>query len=301
MNTSEQPQHSTRDFMKLVIISGLSGSGKTVALHTLEDEGFYCVDNLPLGLLPAFIEQLSSRQMQIYDQVAVGIDARSGASDLKRFREIIDPMKNDIIDIEVVYFETSVNELIKRFSDTRRRHPLTRKGIPLAEAIDIERNLLSPIALSADLCLDTTHTNVHQLRGLIKKRIISRSPQQLSILFQSFGFKHSVPTDSDFVFDVRCLPNPHWEPSLRPLTGQDPEVQAFLKQQDDVIDMFSHIRNFLEYWIPKFAEQNRYYLTVSIGCTGGQHRSVYIAELLNNYFRDKFNNISLRHREMDNP
>lgn len=272
-----------------------------MALHTLEDEGFYCVDNLPVGLLPAFIEQLSSRQMQIYDQVAVGVDARSGAADLKRFRDIISSMKNDKIDIEVVYFETAINELIKRFSDTRRRHPLTRKGIPLAEAIDIERNLLSPIALTADLCLDTTHTNVHQLRSLIKKRIISRPPQQLSILFQSFGFKHSVPTDSDFVFDVRCLPNPHWEPNLRPLTGQDPEVQAYLKQQDDVIDMFSHIRNFLEYWIPKFAEQNRYYLTVSIGCTGGQHRSVYIAELLNNYFRDKFENISLRHREMDNP
>jgi len=294
-------KHSAQYYMKLVIISGLSGSGKTVALHTLEDEGFYCVDNLPVGLLPAFIEQLSSRQMQIYDQVAVGVDARSGASDLKRFRDIIGPMKNDKIDIEVVYFETAINELIKRFSDTRRRHPLTRKGIPLAEAIDIERNLLSPIALTADLCLDTTHTNVHQLRALIKKRIISRPPQQLSILFQSFGFKHSAPTDSDFVFDVRCLPNPHWEPSLRPLTGQDPEVQAYLKQQDDVIDMFSHIRNFLEYWIPKFAEQNRYYLTVSIGCTGGQHRSVYIAELLNNYFRDKFENVSLRHREMDNP
>ena len=272
-----------------------------MALHTLEDEGFYCVDNLPLGLLPAFIEQLSGQQMQVYDQVAVGVDARSGASDLKRFRDITSSMKSDKIDNEVDYLDTAVNELIKRFSDTRRRHPLTRKGIPLAEAIDIERNLLSPIALNADLCLDTTYTNVHQLRALIKKRIISRPPQQLSILFQSFGFKHSVPTDSDFVFDVRCLPNPHWEPSLRPLTGQDPEVQAFLKQQDDVIDMFSHIRNFLEYWIPKFAEQNRYYLTVSIGCTGGQHRSVYIAELLNNYFRDKFENISLRHREMDNP
>lgn len=154
-----------------------------MALHTLEDEGFYCVDNLPVGLLPAFIEQLSSRQMQIYDQVAVGVDARSGAADLKRFRDIISSMKNDKIDIEVVYFETAINELIKRFSDTRRRHPLTRKGIPLAEAIDIERNLLSPIALTADLCLDTTHTNVHQLRSLIKKRIISRPPQQLSILF----------------------------------------------------------------------------------------------------------------------
>ena len=285
--------------MKLIIISGLSGSGKTVALHTLEDEGFYCVDNLPLGLLPDLTKQLTSRQMQIYDQVAVGIDARSGAEDLNRFYEIIQATKTDTIDIEVIYFEADINELIKRFSDTRRRHPLTQKGIPLAEAIDIERNLLSAIALEADLCLDTTNTNVHQLRAIVKQRIISRPNQQLAILIQSFGFKHSVPTDSDFVFDVRCLPNPHWEPQLRPLTGQDPEVQAFFKDQDDVVDMYSHIRNFLEYWIPKFAEQNRYYLTASIGCTGGQHRSVYIAELLNTYFRDTFDNVSLRHREME--
>jgi len=285
--------------MKLIIISGLSGSGKTVALHTLEDEGFYCVDNLPLGLLPDLTKQLTSRQMQIYDQVAVGIDARSGAEDLNRFNEIIRAAKTDTIDVEVIYFEAAINELIKRFSDTRRRHPLTRKGIPLAEAIDIERNLLSAIALEADLCLDTTHTNVHQLRAIIKQRIISRPNQQLAILIQSFGFKHSVPTDSDFVFDVRCLPNPHWEPQLRHLTGQDPEVQAFFRDQDDVVDMYSHIRNFLEYWIPKFADQNRYYLTASVGCTGGQHRSVYIAELLNTYFRDNFANVSLRHREME--
>lgn len=284
--------------MKLIIISGLSGSGKTVALNTLEDEGFYCVDNLPLGLLPNLTETISSRQMQIYDQVAVGIDARSGAQDLQRFNEIIKSVKNDKITIEIIFFEAAINELIKRFSDTRRRHPLTRKGIPLAEAIDIERNLLSPISLKADLCIDTTHTNVHQLRALVKDRIISRPAEQMSILIQSFGFKHSVPTDSDFVFDVRCLPNPHWEPQLRPFTGQDPAVQAFFKDQDDVIDMYSHIRNFLEYWIPKFAEQNRYYLTASIGCTGGQHRSVYIAELLNTYFQGKFENVSLRHREI---
>lgn len=285
--------------MKLIIISGLSGSGKTVALHTLEDEGFYCVDNLPLGLLPAFIEQLTSQQLQIYDEIAVGIDARSGASDLRRFKQIINSLKSDSIEIEIVYFQAEINELIKRFSDTRRRHPLTRKGMPLAEAIDIERNLLSPIAHDADLCLDTTNTNVHQLRALIKDRIISRPNQELSILIQSFGFKHSVPTDSDFLFDVRCLPNPHWEPSLRPLTGQDAEVQEFLKNQPDVIDMYEHICKMLEHWVPKFAEQNRYYLTVSIGCTGGQHRSVYIAERLNQYLRTKFSSVSLRHREME--
>ena len=285
--------------MKLIIISGLSGSGKTVALHTLEDEGFYCVDNFPLGLLSDFTEHINNQQIQIYQEVAVGIDARSGANDLKQFNQIIKNIKNKKIEVEVIYFQADINELIKRFSDTRRRHPLTQKGIPLAEAIDIERNLLLPISQDADLSLDTTHTNVHQLRAIVKDRIVSRKNQELSILFQSFGFKHNTPTDSDFVFDVRCLPNPHWEPDLRSLTGQDPEVQAFFKKQDDVIVMFNHISNFMEYWIPKFAEQSRYYLTVSIGCTGGQHRSVYIAEELNHYFREKFTNVSLRHREME--
>ncbi len=285
--------------MKLIIISGLSGSGKTVALHTLEDEGLYCVDNFPLGLLPDFTDHILNQKIKIYEDIVVGIDARSGAKDLKCFQQFIDTIKNKNIEVEVVYFHADVNELIKRFSDTRRRHPLTRKGMPLAEAIDIERNLLLPITQIADLTLDTTRTNVHQLRALIKDRIISRPKQELSILIQSFGFKHNTPTDSDFVFDVRCLPNPHWEPELRALTGQDPEVQNFFKKQDDVIDMFSHIRNFMEYWIPKFAEQSRYYLTISIGCTGGQHRSVYIAEQLHQYFRIKYSAVSLRHREME--
>lgn len=285
--------------MKLVIISGLSGSGKTVALHTLEDEGFYCVDNLPLGLLNGFAEQIMSHQMRIYDNVAVGIDARSGINDLKRFNEIIKSVKETGIEVETIYFQANINELIKRFSDTRRRHPLTKKGMPLTEAIDIERNLLAPITVDADLVIDTTHTNVHQLRDIVKQRLIKRSSEELSILFQSFGFKHSVPTDSDFVFDVRCLPNPHWEPLLRPLSGQDPEVQDFLKDQKEVTDMFNHIRNFMEFWIPQFSQQNRYYLTISIGCTGGQHRSVYIAERLCHYFKDRFSNVSLRHREME--
>ena len=264
--------------MKVVIISGLSGSGKTVALHTLEDEGFYCVDNLPLGLLSGFVEQVMNHQMQIYDNVAVGIDARSGVNDLRRFNDIIKEVKDTGTNLEIIYFQADINELIKRFSDTRRRHPLTKKGMPLIEAIDIERNLLAPITVEADLCIDTTHTNVHQLRDIVKKRILNRSSGELSVLFQSFGFKHSVPSDSDFVFDVRCLPNPHWEPLLRPLTGQDTAVQEFLHEQDEVNNMFNHIRNFMEYWIPQFAKQNRYYLTISIGCTGGQHRSVYMAD-----------------------
>ncbi len=284
--------------MKLIIISGLSGSGKSVALHTLEDEGFYCVDNLPLGLLSGLTEQLTSQQMQIYNEVAVGIDARSGANDLRRFNDIIAELDKESIETEIIFFRADIDELIKRFSDTRRKHPLTRKNIHLSEAIDIERNLLSPIANAADLCIDTTHTNVHQLRALIKERVITRPAEQLSILFQSFGFKHSVPSDSDFVFDVRCLPNPHWEQELRPLTGKDAGVIEFLQQQDDVNDMFDYISGFLETWIPKFADQNRYYLTVSVGCTGGQHRSVYMAEKLYSHFHDRYTNVSVRHREM---
>ncbi len=285
--------------MKLIIISGLSGSGKSVALHTMEDEGFYCVDNFPLGLLTEFVDQIKKQQIQIYDEVAVGIDARSGAEDLKQFNDTIKLIKSKHIEVEVIYIHADINELIKRFSDTRRRHPLTRKGIPLAEAIDIERNLLLPIAKDADLNLDTTHTNVHQLRSLVKNTIISRPKEQLSILIQSFGFKHSTPTDSDFVFDVRCLPNPHWEPSLQALTGQDKPVQDFFNRHDEVADMIKHIKVFMDHWIPKFAEQSRYYLTISIGCTGGQHRSVFIAEQLHKHFSAQYAGASIRHREMD--
>ena len=286
--------------MNLVIISGLSGSGKTVALHTLEDEDYYCIDNMPLGLLPEFAQRVMNRTIQPYENIAVGIDARSDARDLRRFPEIIKPLQELDISIEVIYLQAELSTLIKRFSDTRRRHPLTRKGLPLAEAIEVERNLLSDIAAGSDLFVDTTFKNVHQLRELIKELIVKReNKNSLSVLFQSFGFKHGTPTDSDFVFDVRCLPNPHWEHKLRPLTGLDEEVIEFLKSHGEVRQMLSYIRDFLENWIPKFEQQNRYYLTVSIGCTGGQHRSVYIAQQLCEDFRDKIDTVSIRHRELD--
>ncbi|MCW8956684.1 MAG: RNase adapter RapZ [Gammaproteobacteria bacterium] len=285
--------------MKLIIISGLSGSGKTVALHTLEDEGYYCVDNLTLSLLPSFIDQIVEHEFKAYDLVAIGIDARSGSQNLDSFSDIIKSIKSTAIDIEVVFFQAEKNTLIKRFSDTRRKHPLTRKGAPLGEAIDIETSLLQPISTAADLNIDTTNTNIHQLREQIKQRILNRPKNELSLLIQSFGFKNSVPTDSDFVFDVRCLPNPHWEESLRPLSGQDPEVQHFLHDKPDVIAMLDQISQFMEYWIPKFAEQNRYYLTISVGCTGGQHRSVYMADQLLKRLQNHYSNVSLRHREME--
>lgn len=284
--------------MKLVIVSGLSGSGKTIALHTLEDEDYYCVDNLPLGLLPDFVERVSNRSLQPYDNIAVGIDARSESHDLRQFNDIIKPLREKNIELDVIYLQAEIATLIKRFSDTRRKHPLTTKGLPLFEAIEVERNLLSTVSSEADLFIDTTYTNIHQLRDQIKKQIINGSGAKLSLLFQSFGFKHGTPTDSDFVFDVRCLPNPHWESNLRPLTGLDKEVAAFLQPQEDVQDMLETIKNFMQSWIPKFESQNRHYLTVSIGCTGGQHRSVYIAQQLCDDFSEIIDNVSVRHREM---
>lgn len=284
--------------IKLVIISGLSGSGKTVALHTLEDEDFYCVDNLPLGLLPEFVERILGRKIQPYKNIAVGIDARSEAEDLRRFNEIIKPLRSKDLGLEVIYLQADLPTLIKRFSDTRRKHPLTTRGLPLSEAIEVERNLLSEIASESDLFVDTTYTNIYQLRDFIKQRIIQHKNTSLSLLFQSFGFKHGTPTDSDFVFDVRCLPNPHWEPTLRPKTGLDEEVINFLQSQGDVSAMLEYIKDFLQFWIPKFEQQNRYYLTVSIGCTGGQHRSVYMAQQLYNDFGQLLENVSIRHREI---
>jgi len=288
--------------MKLVIISGLSGSGKTVALHTLEDEDYYCIDNLPVGLLPQFVAQLLSRRVQLYDDVAIGIDARSNSEDLREFNSIIKEIqKSDVsnkIEIEIIYLQAELDTLIKRFSDTRRKHPLTRKGLPLSEAIEVEKNLLKDVASAANLYIDTTYTNIHELRDYIKERIVKREKSNLSLLFHSFGFKNGAPSDSDFVFDVRCLPNPHWEPNLRALTGQDPEVIEFLQEQDDVQQMLQHIKDYLNFVIPKFIKQNRYYLTVSIGCTGGQHRSVFIAETLHDDFRNHLEHVSIHHREL---
>lgn len=284
--------------MKLVIVSGLSGSGKTVALHTLEDENYYCVDNLPLGLIPDFVERVLSRDLQPYENIAVGIDARSDSNDLRRFNEIIKPLREKDIHLEVIYLQAELTTLIKRFSDTRRKHPLTTKGLPLAEAIEVERNLLSAVSSEADLFIDTTYTNVHQLRDLIKEQVVKNKGEKLTLLFQSFGFKHGAPTDSDFVFDVRCLPNPHWEPKLRPLTGLDKDVIEFLQSQDDVQEMLDHIEGFMQHWLPKFKQQNRFYLTISIGCTGGQHRSVFIAQQLYDDFKGANDNVVIRHREM---
>lgn len=285
--------------MRLIVVSGLSGSGKSVALNTLEDEAFYCIDNLPTGLIGPLVEQLLSGNMAVHERVAVGIDARSDVSDLRAFPELLDELRErDGLTVEVVFLQTATETLLRRFSETRRKHPLSRDGMPLVEAIDREQDILSGISDRADLLIDTTHLTLHGLRALLRERLLPDDPHGLSLLLQSFGFKNGVPLDSDFVFDVRCLPNPHWEPRLRALTGTDQEVVAYLEANDEVERMFESIRDFLERWLPAFQAENRAYMTISIGCTGGQHRSVYLAHRLANWFQDPIDQVSVRHREL---
>ena len=285
--------------MKLIIVSGLSGSGKTVALHALEDQGYYCIDNLHLGLVTAVVQQLMSPRLKLYDRAAVGIDARSGVDELGRFPEILRELRAMGVDVEVVFFQAEPETLLKRFSETRRKHPLARKGIPLIEAIHVEKTLLAEVAGEADLMVDTDRTTVHELTALVRERIAGSQDEALSLLFQSFGYKHGVPADSDYLFDIRCLPNPHWEPTLRHQTGRDPAVAEYLAGHPLVEEMFGMLRDFLETWIPRFEAENRCYLSVSIGCTGGQHRSVYMVERLGRHFRQRYeDNVSIRHREL---
>ncbi len=284
--------------MKLIIISGLSGSGKSIALHVLEDLGYYCIDNLPIGMLPALADQLRQLNRSGYSQFAVGIDARNLSSEMEYFPAILQGLRSDNLQCEVIFLEADNATLLKRFSETRRRHPLSSKDIPLSEAILQERVLLDPIASMANLHIDTTSTNIHQLRDLIRQRIDGDKSTGLSIMFQSFGFKHGIPVDADFVFDVRCIPNPHWVPELRALTGLNNEVASYLEKHEDALNMFKDIRNFLQTWIRCFEADNRSYMTIAIGCTGGQHRSVYMVEKLSEYFRNIRDGVLVRHREL---
>ena len=282
--------------MKLTIVSGLSGSGKSVALHTLEDEGYYCIDNLPANLLPDLMAQLRKSHVNVYSNVAVGLDARS--SGLKSFPEILQRLRNDELNVEILFLQTQTDALIRRFSETRRKHPLTGDDRPLVKAIELEKSLLVELIDQADMIIDTTQLNLHQLRQQIANVVIGRKHNTMALQIQSFGFKHGVPGDTDFIFDVRCLPNPHWEPSLRHKTGRDQEVIEFLQQHETVDKMRESIQRFLSEWIRCFESENRAYLTVSIGCTGGQHRSVYIAEQLKQFFATSMEQVSIRHREL---
>lgn len=277
-------------------MSGLSGAGKTIALHSLEDMGFYCVDNLPVSLLPTFAEH-TSHLGKLYEGVAVGVDARTTAlHDVPAWLQILEE-KN--IHYQVLFLEADDITLIKRFSETRRKHPLTSMhNIPLREALQYERRLLEPLASLANIRINTSATHVHQLRDIIHLQLNLRSTPELSLLFESFGFKYGVPNDADLVFDVRCLPNPHWQPELRTLTGREEAVIKFLETQPKVQQMQTSIRQFLEMWIPEFVADNRSYLTVAVGCTGGQHRSVYLVEQLARYFSQQRQGVLVQHREL---
>lgn len=285
--------------MKLVIVSGLSGSGKSVALHALEDHGYYCVDNLLIGLLPAFVHELVSAGDKIYDKVAFGIDARSGIAELEHFPEIVEQIRTTGVDPQIIFLQAETSTLIKRYNETRRKHPLTDKNVSLIEAINLERSLLATVLEHADLSIETTQTNLYQLRSLIQDYVVQSDMVPLYLTLQSFGYKHGIPTDSDFVFDVRCLPNPHWEPALRGRTGLDEDVINYLKSHIQVEDMFKSLRGFLDNWLPIFEKESRSFLNVSVGCTGGQHRSVYIIERLAEHYRkSKRENLTIRHREL---
>lgn len=268
-----------------------------MALRALEDLGYYCIDNLPAGLMPAFAEQIADEEPELYDKVAVGIDARNRIRDLERFPPMLAGLQSANLHAEVFFLQADTDTLIQRFSETRRRHPLTSTGRALAEAIDEERRLLEPLAAHADLFIDSSDTNIHELRRLIWKRVGTLG-RALSLLLESFAYKHGVPADLDFAFDVRCLPNPYWEPSLAGLSGKDGAVVEFLERQAAVHAMYDDILGFLERWLPSFEEEQRSYVTVGIGCTGGRHRSVYLVERLAKAFSSRRGNVLIHHREL---
>lgn len=284
--------------MKLVIVSGLSGSGKSIALDTLEDCGYYCIDNLPVVLLQDFIDHVMLEDKETYNKTAIGIDARNQTEKLVNFPDNLKFIRDKGIDCEVVYMQAEEKIILKRYSETRRRHPLTTAQRPLREALNIEQEMLRPVATHADIVIDTSYTHYHQLRDLLKNRLGEKGKNNLSILFQSFGFKYGIPLDADFVFDARSLPNPYWVSELRGLTGKDEPVIEFLRREDVVSEFLHDISHFIDRWAPRFASDNRSYLTIAVGCTGGQHRSVFLVEALGEHFRGMIPNVIIRHREL---
>lgn len=282
--------------MRLIVVSGLSGSGKSVALRMLEDLDFYCVDNLPAGLVPEFISHTVRSDESQYRRTAIGIDARNRPQDIHLVPNQVAELKRSGVNCEIIYLRADPGTLLKRYSDTRRRHPLSRDGLGLADAISQEQDLLEPIAGAADLVLDTTHCSVHDLRELVRQRVGGHVAGHMSILFESFAFKHGLPSDADYVFDARSLPNPFWEPGLADYTGLDQPVAEYLGKHPAVQRMIDDITQFLERWIPELARTNRSYLTIAIGCTGGQHRSVYLVERLAAHFRASHPSVLARHQ-----
>lgn len=284
---------------QLVIVSGLSGSGKSVALNTLEDLDFYCVDNLPAALLPDFVENILGSEAPP-SRLAVGIDVRNRSGDLADLPEILSRVGGRGLDPRLLYFDTTTEVLLKRYSETRRRHPLGYTGLALTDAIVLERQVMRPVRVLADVIIDTSELNVHQLRQRVRSEFMSEDGDAVSLLFQSFAYRRGLPADADFVFDARVLPNPHWEPTLRPLSGRDAPVRDYLDAQPEVRAYLQQVTAFLDDWIPRFESGTRSYVTVAFGCSGGRHRSVYLAETLTRHFREQGREHVLSyHRELE--
>jgi len=280
--------------MKLIVVSGRSGSGKSVALRVLEDLGYYCVDNIPVNLLPA----LTHTVINDYENVAVSLDVRNLPADPSDVSEILDYLPNSV-ELSILYLDANDDDLIRRFSETRRLHPLIKENIALDQAISLEKKLLTPVSSRADLYINTSQLSPHQLADLVRERILGKKTGNMVLVFESFGYKHGIPSDADFVFDARFLPNPFWEQSLKKSTGLDENVKDFLASQPIVTKFIWQINSFLMTWLPHLERNNRSYVTIAIGCTGGKHRSVYIAEILAKHLRKEREDIQTRHRDLD--
>jgi UPF0042 nucleotide-binding protein len=286
------------DELRLVIVSGLSGAGKSTTLHVLEDIGYYCIDNLPAALLKSLVEEVSSGSDKTGNLLAVGIDARNRLRDIEKLPGLIADFRQQNIETDVLFILADDEVLLKRYGETRRRHPLAGQGSALRTAIQEERGILSEVINCADLIIDTSRTSIYELGDMVRDRVDRRGPRSISILIESFGYKHGIPADADFVFDMRCLPNPYWKQGLRHLTGLDDAVGEFLESHEVVVAMHDDLLAFLNHWIPFYDKAHRGFLTVAVGCTGGQHRSVYMAEKLAASLRPGHPTVRTRHNEL---
>ncbi len=283
---------------RLIIVSGLSGAGKTVVLNTLEDLSYYTIDNLPVSLLNTLIEQFSKKNSTLAKQIVIGIDARNNHDDFSFLSETILSLREKDISTDLIFIEANDDVLTKRFSETRRKHPLSSGSTSLTDAIKLEREIIGPLAEAADLCIDTSYMQLSELRDMVRKRVAHREKARLSLQIMSFGYKNGIPKDADFVFDLRCLPNPYWKKSLRQFSGKDQPIIDFLNKQESVEIMLNDLKHFLERWIPQFENDNRSYLSIAFGCTGGHHRSVFIAEQLAEKFRVSGKQVIMKHRDL---
>ncbi|MFZ7316849.1 RNase adapter RapZ [Avibacterium avium] len=281
--------------MEIIIISGRSGAGKSVALRALEDIGYYCVDNLPVTLLPELATILAKKQ----SSVAISIDIRNLPSSNAELEHSLEQLQQHH-QVKIIFLDSERNALIKRYSDSRRLHPLSVDSLSLEAAIDAEQQYLTPLIDAANLIIDTTHLSTHELAERLREFLLGHTQKELKIIVESFGFKYGIPLDADYVFDVRFLPNPHWNPELRPMTGLEQPVMDFLNKHNEVNHFIYLTRNYIETWLPMLKQNNRSYLTIAIGCTGGKHRSVYIAQQIGEYFQAKGENVTIQHKSLEN-